>query len=74
MPYEWEFGERVREARCRAGLTQDKLARAVGVAKNMVSYWENGHKMPGLLNIYKLTQVLNVSADYLVFGEEEACK
>jgi transcriptional regulator with XRE-family HTH domain len=40
------FGERLRAARPRAGLTQRELADQVGVGQQMVSDWESGRKKP----------------------------
>lgn len=68
--YEWEFGDRVRAARRKAGLKQRELAKAMGITPHIISYWENGQRMPGVYNVYKLSKALNVSANYLVLGEE----
>ncbi len=38
------FGERLRTARLRAGLTQRELAKRVGVGQQVVSEWESGKR------------------------------
>ncbi len=38
---------KIREARHRAGLTQQQLARKVGVTRRAVSLWEAGSRTPG---------------------------
>jgi transcriptional regulator with XRE-family HTH domain len=72
MPYEWEFGERLREARKKAGMNQSALAKAALVSQNSISKWENGHKMPNVYSAYLLAKALNVSAGWLVAGEGRA--
>lgn len=37
-----ETGERIRRARERAGMSQEDLARAVGVSRTTASNWETG--------------------------------
>lgn len=70
--YDREFGYRIRTARLNAGLKQTELAKAVYANPANISQWENGHVLPGAYSIYKLAKALNVSADYLVLGEEKA--
>ena len=36
------LGERIRDARRAAGLSQEKLAERVGVTRQAVTKWENG--------------------------------
>lgn len=40
------FGERLRAARLRAGLTQRELAERIGVGQQVVSEWEMGKRVP----------------------------
>ena len=37
------IGQRLKELRLQANITQEELAEGVGVATKTVSYWENGH-------------------------------
>ena len=74
MPYEWEFGERMRAARKKAGMNQSELAKFLHVSQNAISKWENGHTMPNAHHIYLMTKALGVSAGWLIAGEGEACK
>jgi transcriptional regulator with XRE-family HTH domain len=69
------FGDRLRWARQRLRakgrrLTQEELARAVGVERNTVSRWENGGMLPkDPAVIGALAAVLDVTADWLIGGE-----
>jgi transcriptional regulator with XRE-family HTH domain len=69
------FGDRLRASRQRLRrrgqkLTQDDLARAVGVERNTVSRWENGGMLPkDPAVIASLAGVLEVTADWLIGGD-----
>jgi transcriptional regulator with XRE-family HTH domain len=51
-------GQRIREFRTTygggAGISQDALAKALGIASNTVSRWETGTYQPGLEDIDRL--------------------
>lgn len=41
-------GSLLREARMRAGLSQSELARRVGIAQSVISFYESGRRQPSL--------------------------
>lgn len=57
------------DARRRAGLTQDELARRVGVARPLITQYETGKKDPSLTTLARLISAcgmeLRMSADPL---------
>ena len=57
---------RIKEARIAAGLSQKYVALALGVAAPSVSYWESGRNTPTTENYKALSDLLNVSVDYLL--------
>lgn len=66
------IGERIKEARIKAGLSQQELSNklelmAVYVCRGSVSRVENGERAVTDIEIDAISQVLNVSLDYL-FG------
>ena len=61
-------GAQIQAARERAGLTQDKLSELVGVSTNHLSAIERGVYGISLDNLRKICRLLNVSADYILFG------
>lgn len=71
MPYEWEFGERMRAARKKAGMNQSELAKFLHASQNAISKWENGHTMPNAYHIYLMAKELNIGVGWLVTGKEE---
>jgi len=63
-------GERIRRCRQEAGLTQDQLAKAVGVSAAAVAQWETGDsKSLRPENLFKAARALNKSAEWLATGE-----
>lgn len=56
------FGPRLREAREKAGLTQEELAELVQVALQTVKDWEKGRKCPMLERVPLLAEILGVPA------------
>ena len=67
-----ELGTRIRSARLAQGLTQDQLARAVGVTRSAVAQWETGRAGQVGSNLARIARVLGTSAAYLLSGEQEA--
>lgn len=60
------MGEKLREARQRAGMTQLQLAQAIGCYQKDIARWELGKIEPGVLTVKKMAQVLGCSMDDLV--------
>lgn len=44
----------IREARLRAGLTQDELAVRSGVQRSVIARWEQGGAQPGFDNLLEV--------------------
>lgn len=68
------FADRLRDTREEAALTQRELAVEVGLKPfkgdgGSVAHWENGRAFPSLPRFTLLCEVLEVSADYLLYGE-----
>ena len=68
--FEKEFGQRVKAARRKEGLTQREMAEKLFVTPNTVLSWEQGRRQPNLFTVCQLAQILHVSAGYLIAGEE----
>jgi transcriptional regulator with XRE-family HTH domain len=62
------LGERVRELRDKARMTQEKLAQAADLTTSFVSTVERGQKMPSLNTILKLARGLRIDAGELLSG------
>lgn len=64
------FGEKIKQLREEKGMTQQSLADKLYVTRQAVSRWEHGARYPDLLTAKKIAQVLDVSIDELLSGEE----
>lgn len=63
------FGDRLRMARERRGVTQLELAHAVGTTPGSVSRWERDDGRPQALQLARIAGHLGESLDHLVLGE-----
>lgn len=57
--------DRIKEARKRAGLTQEQAAHCIGVAKSTWAGYEIGNSQPDIAKLVKIMEALNVDANYL---------
>src|SRR5438132_13930516 len=60
------FGERLRDARDKAQVSQSELSRSSGVPKTMLSRYENDHILPSVTTLRKLSYALGESVSALV--------
>ena len=65
------FGEKLKEARKKAGLSQEQFAEKMSVSRSAVAKWEAGNGMPDINNLKVLAQLLDVSLDYLLDEDEK---
>ena len=65
------FGNRLREARLGAGLSQSELEELSGIPKARLSRYENGHVEPSIQTLARLSRALNVSEASLL-GDQRA--
>lgn len=63
------IGSRIKEERIKQGLTQEELGNMIGVSKTTISYYERGKEQPKMEKLKKLTEVLNLTPNY-IFGSE----
>ena len=65
-----EFGEKIKQLREEKGMTQQTMSEKLYVTRQAVSRWECGARYPDLLTTKKIAQILEVTIDELVSGEE----
>lgn len=56
-------GERIKEARKRAGLTQKQLADKLGISYVGISQWENNQRNPKLETLQRIADALGVDVE-----------
>lgn len=61
-----EIGERLRKEREKAGYSQEAFAEKIGCCAITISRWENGHTPMKAMDIIKVAESLDISADYLL--------
>lgn len=66
-----DFGEKLKELRIKAGLTQKQLANKLWLSKATVSYYEQSLRYPSPEMLIKLSNVFHVSTDYLLGIEDK---
>jgi transcriptional regulator with XRE-family HTH domain len=65
------FGEKLREARKAAGLSQEQFAEKMSVSRSAVAKWESDKGLPDVNNLKVMAQLLGVTIDYLLDDDEK---
>lgn len=65
------FGDKLKECRLDAHMTQSQLAAMLSVSKTTICQWETHKQEPSLEDVVKIAHIFGVSADYLLGMEEE---
>ena len=60
------LGKRLVMLRELRGLTQNELARRLGVERTRYTKWEDGASEPSLTMLCKIADLFHVSTDYLL--------
>ena len=64
------FSDKLQILRKNKGLTQESLAARLGVSRQAVAKWESGQIYPDISNLIQLSELMNVSVDYLVKDQD----
>ena len=64
------LGEKISALRRQRGMSQKQLAEMLMISPQAVSRWENGENTPDVENILRLSEILDVSTDYLLKNGE----
>lgn len=64
------LGEKLLYLRKKAGLSQEDVADKLGVSRQTVSKWETDQTVPELIKAKLMSQLYNVSYDYLISGSQ----
>lgn len=69
-----EIGKKLRTARLKAKLTQEKVAENIHVSRQTISNWENEKSYPDILSVIMLSDLYDISLDELLKGDEAMLK
>ena len=64
-----EFGKRFSDIVEKSGITNAKLTELAQISKNNIGNYKNG-QIPNATTLYKLSQILGISMEYLLAGKE----
>ena len=64
------IGNNIKYFRKESGMTQDELAEELNVTRQALSNWERGKTEPDIETLTKIAEILDVSVEELIYGEE----
>ena len=65
------IGDRIRKYRQLSRMTQEQLSESCSLSTGYIGHLERGTRSPSLETLVKISQILRVSLDDLVFGKTE---
>lgn len=64
-----KIGEKIFELRKSYNISQQKLAKEIGVSQKAIDFWEKGINEPKATYILNIAKFFDVSCDYLLDNE-----
>lgn len=64
------FSEKFQLIRKNKGMTQEELAEKLDISRQAVAKWESGQAYPDISNLIQISNLFNVTVDYLVRDQE----
>jgi transcriptional regulator with XRE-family HTH domain len=65
------FGNNLKEARTKKGISQSQLAELMGIHPAHISRYERNQTLPSIDVVKKFADLLEVTTDMLVYGGED---
>jgi len=65
------ISDKIAYLRKREGWSQEELGNKLDISRQSVSKWESGASLPDIDNIVRLSEIFEVSTDYLLKDESE---
>ena len=60
------IGNIIKSLRLENKMTQTELASLLFTSQDTISLWERNKSLPDVKSVIKMTQIFNVSADYIL--------
>ncbi|MFC4598016.1 helix-turn-helix domain-containing protein [Cohnella hongkongensis] len=64
------MGDRLRELRLQRKISQEEVARHIGITRSAYSHYEINNRQPVYDTLIKLASFFDVSLDYIIGGTE----
>ena len=64
------LSKKIYELRKAHGMSQEQLAEKLNVSRQSISKWESGESSPEIERLIELSDVFDVSTDYLLKSSE----
>lgn len=64
------FSEKLQLLRKNKGLTQEELSNQLSVSRQAIAKWEAGWSYPDISNLIQISDIMNVTIDYLVRDQD----
>lgn len=61
-----DIGQKLKNARTSAGITQETVAEKIGVSRQTISNWETNKCYPDIISVIKLSNLYSISLDILL--------
>lgn len=65
------FGAKLKQARQNSKLSQEQLAEKLNVSRSAIAKWETDKGMPDIDNLKAISQLLDISIDYLLAEDKQ---
>ena len=62
----YDVADRIKKLREQNGITQTELAQKLNITRSSVNAWEMGISAPSTQNIIEISELFDVSTDYLL--------
>ena len=66
-----DIGQKLKNARLTAKMTQESVAEQIGVSRQTISNWENNKSYPDIMNVLALSDLYALSLDELLKGDQK---
>lgn len=66
-----QIGEVIRKYRKERGMTQEEVAKCLGVTAPAVNKWENGNSLPDIMLLAPIARLFQISLDTLLSFQQE---
>ncbi|GGF89384.1 helix-turn-helix domain-containing protein [Paenibacillus abyssi] len=63
------MGDRLRELRLKKSISQEEVARQIGITRSAYSHYEINNRQPVYETLIKLAALFDVTLDYIIGGE-----